>query len=233
MPRPWIVTRHDPVEEIDAGLWAVRGDVPGIAPDTGVDRRMHIVKLSDGRLAFHNAVPLDEAALAKVTAWGKPALLIVPNQFHRLDARAFREKLGLRVFAPGPVRAAVEKVVPVDGDLSMLPADPAWAVEPLEGTKSGEAVIRAGHSLIFADAVMNARPGKGLAALLFRLMGTTGKAPRISLLWKLFAMKDRAAVRAHLMRLAETPGLVRLVFSHGPHVSDDAAGALRRAAEAL
>ncbi|HYV65273.1 MAG TPA: hypothetical protein VE964_03460, partial [Myxococcales bacterium] len=107
MPRPWTVTRHDPIEKIDENLWGVNGDVPGFPPAARFHRRMHIVKLSDGRLVFHNAVPIGDAALAEIKAWGKPAILIVPHHLHAMDAHGFQAKLALQVFTAA---VSVEKV---------------------------------------------------------------------------------------------------------------------------
>jgi hypothetical protein len=234
-PRPWIVTQHDPIEKLDVNLWAVNGDVPGFPTSARFERRMHIVKLSDGRLLFHNAIPLEEAALTEVRAWGRPAVLIVPHHLHAIDARAFREKLGLRVFTS---RQAVEKVraiLDVDGTLEDLPADPALRREPLGGTKFGEAayVVQSGDraSLILCDAIFNSRPGKGVFALMFRLLGFAGAEPRVGFGYKVRAVSDKAALKRDLLRLADTPNLVRLVPSHGEIVTQDPAGALRRAAQ--
>ena len=156
MPRPWIVTRHDPIEKIDLNLWAVNGDVPSFPPEARFHRRMHIVKLGDGRLVFHNGVPLADAALAEVMAWGKPSILIVPSPLHAIDVYAFQAKLGLAVFTSRQSVEAVRKKVKVDGTLEELPADPALRCEPLAGTKFGEAVyvVRSGGraSLLFCDA---------------------------------------------------------------------------------
>ena len=234
-PRPWIVTRHDPIEKLDVNLWAVHGDVPGFPTAAGFDRRMQIVKLSDGSLVFHNAVPLDEAALAEVRAWGRPSILIVPHHLHAIDAHAFQEKLGLRVFTARPVVEKVRPIVEVDGTLEELPDDPVLRREPLQGTKFGETafVVQSGSraSLILCDAIMNSRPGKGLFSVVMRLLGFAGAEPRVALGYRLRAVSDKAALKRDLLRLAETPNLVRLVPSHGEIVSQDAAGALRRAAE--
>lgn len=43
-PRPWILTRRDPIEKLEDNLWAVQGDVPGIP----FKRRMFVIKRSDG-----------------------------------------------------------------------------------------------------------------------------------------------------------------------------------------
>jgi hypothetical protein len=125
MPRPWIVTRHDPIEKIDDNLWGVNGDVPGFPPQARFHRRMHIVKLGDGRLVFHNGVPIGDAALADVMAWGKPSILIVPSPLHAIDVYAFQAKLGLAVFTSQKAVEAVRKIVKVDGTVEELPDDPA------------------------------------------------------------------------------------------------------------
>ena len=63
-PRPWTVTRHDPLEQIDENLFAINGDVPGFPAAAAFPRRMSIVRLKDARLLFHNAIPVDDATLA-------------------------------------------------------------------------------------------------------------------------------------------------------------------------
>src|SRR4051794_8515182 len=95
-PRPWIVKPHKPIEKLEDNLWVVEGNVPG-AP---MPRRMAIIKRTDGTLLFYQAVPLEEAALAEVLAWGKPAYLIVPHNQHGMDAPAFAEKLGVGIYGP-------------------------------------------------------------------------------------------------------------------------------------
>jgi hypothetical protein len=50
---------------------------------------------------------------------------------------------------------------------------------------------------------------------------------------KLLVIKDRAAFRAHLLRLAETEGLRRMIVSHHETVQGDVAAAIRQAAATL
>jgi hypothetical protein len=236
-PRPWTVTPHHAIEELEDNLWVVAGEVPGFPKGSGFNRRMHVIKLADGQLVFHNAVPLDEAAMAKLTAWGKPSILIVPQHLHGMDAHAFREKLGLKVFAPKQMFEKVRRILPVDGALEDLPKDPALQLEPLAGTKFFEAayVVRSGPraSLVLCDAVHNSRRGSGFGGFMFRVMGFTGPEPRMPPLYKVRAVSDKEALRKDLLRLAETPGLARLLPSHGEIVTQDAAGALRKVAAAM
>jgi hypothetical protein len=87
--RPWIVTPHRQIEKLDENLWALASSLPRVT----LTRRMSMVRLADRRIVFLDAVPMDEATLAEVRAWGTPALLVVTNGFHRLDVHAFRERL--------------------------------------------------------------------------------------------------------------------------------------------
>lgn len=223
-PRPWIVTPHGPIENIDDNLWGVTGEVPGFPKGTGMQRRMCIVKLSDGRLAFHNAVPLEDAALAKVLAWGTPSLLIAPVWLHAMDAPAFANKLKLEVFSCAASVPKLRGHLPHIKPLEELPADPALSWTYLRGTRFQEPAftVHSGPraSLLFVDAWQNSRPGKGLNAALFKLFGFTGAEPRTPPFYKWRAMTNREDLKADLLRLADTPGLARLVPSHGAIVSE-------------
>jgi hypothetical protein len=225
---------HGPLEAIDENLWAVSAAVPGIP---GLDRRMCIVRRSDGGLLFYNAVPVDEPTLAAVRALGGPAQLVVPHELHALDAEAFRQRLAVRVFAPAARRDAVGERVRVDGTFEELPPDPALALEAMPGMKTAEGVlrIRSGPrvSLAVADLVTNVRHGPGLRGAIFRLVGFTGPEPRLPPPVRLRVVRDRAALRAQVERLAAIPGLTRILVSHGAVVDRDPAGALRRIAATL
>jgi hypothetical protein len=233
-PRPWTVLPHGPVEHLDENLRAVTGSLPG----NPMARRMAVVRLGDGRLVFHNAVPLDEPAMRALAAWGRPAFLVIPNRFHRLDVHAFRARHpGLAVLCPAPARRHVEKVVRVDGSLDLLPADPGLEAVPLEGTRSGEAVLlvrsQAGRAtLVFGDALMNLAHRPGAMGLLLRILGTSG-GPRVTPVFRRLVVSDRRALASHLSRLAGTPGLSRLLVSHGEDVATAAPAVLRAVAEGL
>jgi hypothetical protein len=235
--RPYLVTRHDPLEQLDDNLWAVNGDVPGFPAGVGFHRRMSIVRLSDGRLLFWNAVPVDDATLAQISALGKPAVLVLPHHLHMLDARAFRERLGLAVYTSARALAEVGARTAVDGTLETMAVDPAISPVLLPSSRLGEPalVVHSGPraSLLLCDVVTNVPDGRGLVAGIFRLLGFTGPTPRLPPIVRLRAFPDRAAVRADLERLAATPGLVRVVPSHGPVITDDPAGALRQVARSL
>ena len=67
---------------------------------------------------------------------------------------------------------------------------------------------------------------------LWTVTGSTG-GPRVTRLFRVMAVKDKAAFKADLGRLAETPGLVRIVVSHHEPIVDRPADVLRRIAESL
>lgn len=132
MARPWTVLPHGPLERLDENLLVVESALPR----GSVRRRMSVVRLSDGRLVFHNAVPLAETAMAELEAFGRAAFLVVPNRFHRLDVHAWKARHpACAVLCPPPAARAVGAVVRVDGALDALPRDPALGVETLSGSK--------------------------------------------------------------------------------------------------
>jgi hypothetical protein len=229
--RPWIVTPHGPLEKIDDNLWGLSSPVPGIKSH----RRMSIVRRGDGSLLFYNAIPMDEATLGDVRAWGRPALLVITHDQHMVDADAFRERLGLAVYCP---QATIEKVrarTVVTGSMEALPSDPAIAWDSAVGTKMNEPVmfVTSGGgtrvSIVLSDVFQNNSPGS--IPFMFRLMGFAG--PRTPPLFKLLFLKDRGTLRAAMERWAATPNLSRIVPTHGDVLDADPAAALRRAAAAL
>jgi hypothetical protein len=233
-PRPWTVLPHDPLERLEENLHVVEGWVPGIR---GLRRRMAIVRRADGGLLFFNAVPVDEPTLDRIRALGRPEMLVVPQHLHMMDAHAFRERLGVKVFAPAAGRALVEERVHVDGTFEEIPRDPGVEVRTVAGFKTGEGlvVVRSGArtSLVVADVVLNVPDGPGLAGFLFRLLGMTGPDPRLPLPIRMRVLGDRAALRAQLEELSRLPGLARIVTSHGAVVERDPAGVLGRIATSL
>jgi hypothetical protein len=233
-PRPWTVMPHGEIERLEENLWTVSSGVPGIP---GLRRRMAIVRRSDGGLLFFNGVPVDDAALAALRALGTPAFLVVPQRSHTLDVHAFRERLGVRVLAPGRDRERIAEIVQVDGAFEDLPPDPAVEVVTVAGFKTGEgmAVVRSGGrtSLLVADVVLNVPNGPGFPGFLFRVLGMTGDRPSLPIPIRLRVLRDRNALRAQLEGLARLPGLARIVPSHGAVIDRDPAGVLRRIAESL
>jgi hypothetical protein len=232
-PRPWIVTRHDPVEKLEDNLWAVQGDVPGIP----FKRRMFIIKRLDGTLMFYGmAIPLEDQLLAEVTAWGRPSILVVTHDQHMIDARPFAEKLGLKVYGPKPCEAKMRARVELAGTLEDVPPDPNVQVMPVAGAKTGEpaVVVKSDGgrrvSLLVSDVLQN-NP-KGAIGLLPRIMGFGG-GPKVVPVFRMMFLKDKVALKRQLTEWADMPGLARLVPCHGDAMTSGVAEGLRAAAATI
>jgi hypothetical protein len=229
-PRPWTVTRHDPIDKLEENLWTISGDVPGLP----FSRRMTIIKQSDGTLVFYNAIPLDDASLAEVKAWGKPSVLIVPHDGHMIDARSFAERLDLKIYGPKECAAKTKERAPMAGTLEDLPTDPSYRIEPVAGVKNGEPALFVNSpggrtNLLLSDVIMNNT--KDSIGLFPRMMGFAGAA-KIVPVFRMMFLKDKAALKAQLQKWADVPGLARLVPCHGRAIAD-APPALRSAADTL
>jgi len=219
----WTVLPHDPIERLADNLWRVQG----FMNDGKLQRQMAVARLRDGRLLIHNAIALDDAEMQALEAWGTPAVLFVPNSFHRQDALIWKQRYPkLQVVAPAGARKRIAKVVAVDAITEDAPHDDTVRLVPLAGcpgesvleVKSGDAV-----ELVFTDAILNMPRRRGPVGFALAPTGRVS-APRVAR-WML--IKDKAAFTAQLDTLAATPGLRRLMFAHGAPVSADAAGALR------
>jgi hypothetical protein len=228
----WTVHPHGRIEKLTDKVWRVVGSMPG----PPIPRTMVLVRLRDGRIVVHSAVSLDEGAMREIEAWGTLAYLFVPGIGHRLDAPAFKGRYpAMIVMCPPGAKKQVEEVLPVDRtDIVFDDPDVTWRV--LEGTagREGAMTVRSadGTSLVINDMMMNMPHISGFGGFIGRAIGFTGpiKLPPIT---RFMLVKDRAALRTDLERLAGTPDLRRIVPSHGDVVTDDPAGALRRVAATL
>lgn len=230
----WTVLPHGPIEKLSPSLWRVEAKLAGM----DMKRVMAIGKRADGTLVIHNGIALGDAEMAEIDAWGKVAAIIVPNGYHRLDAKVFADRYpDAQVLCPPGARAKVEQVVKVSGGYDTLPADAAIELQLLDGTKEREGVmiVRSGPdtSLVFNDAVFNMPHLTGFTGfMLRRVTGSTG-GPKVSRLAKWLMIADKPAFRAHLERLAKLPNLRHIVVSHHETITDDPAGTLARVAAGI
>ncbi len=231
--REWRVLPHLPIEELSDNLWRVQGSLEGMA----LKRVMTVAKLADGGLVIHNGIALADESMARLEAWGKPTWLVVPNVYHRLDAPAFKARFpDVRVLCPRGAVRKVRDVVAVDGTYEDFPAGGAVQLEPLDGVGDAEGVMVVessdGVTLVFNDLIFNMPHGKGVAGFIFRhIMASTG-GPRFSRLVRMFLVKDKAALRANLERLAELDP-IRIIVSHHRMITERPAEVLRAAIATL
>jgi hypothetical protein len=224
----WNVLPHRPIEKLSDDLWIVEGDLPhGPMP-----RTMTLVRLPDRRIIVHSAIALGERSMREIDEWGDVAFIIVPNDHHRLDPAAYRERYPkAQIVCPPGARSKIEEKVKVDAT-SLDVAGVRYAM--LDGSGDNEGYLAlANGTLVLGDIVMNLRPLRGFGGWLMNRMGFTGVVPKVVPATKKALVKDAAAMRAQLDALAKTPGLSRVIVAHGPPITTEPASALREAAAAL
>jgi hypothetical protein len=125
----------------------------------------------------------------------------------------------------------------VHGGYGDLADDGAVELQVLDGTKQreGAMIVRAGGdtSLVLNDVVFNMPHISGFAGFILRRVTASTGGPRVSRVAKWLVVADKPAFRAHLERLADLPGLARVVVSHHLTITGDPAGTLRRVAAAM
>lgn len=236
----WKVLHNDPMQQHADNLWSVEGDLPNMQ----LRRRMVIVRLRNGDLVIHNAIALDDDGMAKLEALGRPAWLIVPNGWHRIDAPRFKARYpAIQVICPKDSRERVSAVVPVDHTYDTFPQPEAdsptiWfeyfgAKKAMEGAMFARSAD--GVTVVLGDSLFNLKHMSGLFGLIYgRLMGNAG-GPKVTLIGRMFLLAGggKSAFRAWMERTADIPGLVRVIPGHGDIIAPDAAGALKAVAATL
>ena len=238
MPKPyqqWTVLPHGKLAQIDEGMLTVTGELR--MPLGNFPRRMTVVRLRDSRLVIWSAIALDEKEMATLESFGRPAFLIVPNDHHRLDAKAWKDRYPeVRVVAPKGSREKVEEVVPVDTTAPDF-GDPNVQFVTVAGTRDREAalVVRTanGTTLVLNDLVGNIRDASGISGWLLGLAGFAGKSARIPRVVKLNLVKDAKALRAQLLQWAEISPLKRILVAHGEPIESNPQQTLRDLAGSL
>ena len=238
MTRPnehWNVLPHGKLTPMDDGMLTVEGRIK--MPLMDLPRRMTVVRLHDSRLVVWSAIALDDAAMATFEAFGRPAFLVVPNDHHRLDAKAWKNRYPeLKVIAPEGARDKIANVVAVDTTSPDF-GDPGVTFVTVPGTRAHEAALvvrrERGTTLVLNDLVGNIRAASGIDGWLLRLAGFAGDDAQIPRVVKMALVKDAADLRAQLLEWAELPGLRRIIVSHGEPIESEPQRTLRDLAASL
>jgi len=222
----WTVLPHQELCKPEDNLWYIEGLLDG-----KVRRVMTIARMNDGRLVIHNGIALEDELMTEIEAFGTPAVLVVPNSFHRQDAAIYKQRYpDLQVVCPTRARKKVGKRVQVAGDLDDAPSDDAVRLQHLDGCKHKEGVLlvrsAGGVTAVFNDMLMNyAEVQKGLLGFFIAPSGTFA-VPRFA---RWFFVSDKRAFRSHLERIA-ADDLQRVIVSHGDVITEGSADRLRTAA---
>ncbi len=232
----WTVLPHGKLTRLDDNLLSVTG-VMQMPPMGDVERRMTIVRLNDGRLIVYSAIALDEAEMQELEGFGTPAFLIVPNDLHRMDIKAWKARYAaMKVIAPAGSREKIEQVVPVDAT-SVDFGDPGVRFVPVAGTGEREAALivetRGGTTLILNDIIFNLPNRPGVAGWLFKKVRLTADEPHVPLPVQLREVKDKNALASQLKHWSQLPNLARVIVSHGEILANDPARVLARIAQEL
>ena len=233
--KTWKVLPHGKLTEVDENILTVVGEIP--MPIGGLQRRMTVVRLTDGRLVIFSAISLDEDEMRALEEYGRPAFLIVPNSHHRLDAKTWKDRYpDLQVITPKGARLKVEDAVPVDATSADFGDDNVLLID-VSGTRSLEAALLVtgsnGTTLVLNDVVANIRDEKGFGGWLLRMMDFAGDEPQIPIPIKAAIVSDKAALSEQLLQWADLPSLKRILVSHGSAIETDPGGALRQLAASL
>lgn len=221
----WTVLPHEPITKHSENLWSVSGNMP-----RGNQRRMTVARRSDGKLVLHNPIALDDAEMKELEAFGKPAFLVVPNGFHRMDSQIYKQRYPeIAVLCPQGARKKVAQVVEVSGHMDEMPKDESVEMFHLRGLKEREGALRVrsngNTALVFNDVLLNMPEQGGVAGF---FMGPTGtlSVPRFA---RWMMMANGGELKAHLQELAASPGLSHVVPGHGNVIERDASATLQEA----
>jgi len=222
---------HGPIEKLADGLWQVTGSLPRMA----LPRNMLIYRMPDGDLWLHSAIALKESAMLELEKLGKPAVLVVPNRMHRMDAPAYKRRYpSLRVLCPRDARAHVETKVAIDG--AVEDELPKLGIEVLlaQGTKAAERAYRlpvAGGAVAFCDLVFNIPHQPGFGGKILRWLGSSGYFG-VTKIGRRFFVED-ATVLANWFDSVAATGPEIVTVGHGSAVVSGGAARLREAAMRL
>lgn len=184
-----------------------------------IGARMTVIRLDDGSLWLHSAIPLDAALKAELEALGPVRHVVAPNQFHHLyGAAAVAAFPGATLYTAPGLRQKV-KDLPEGPELSDTPPD-AWRRQIDQVVFGGmpkvnEVVFfhRASKTLIVTDLIFHM---KDVGHWWSRTFLTLNKAYDRFGMSSFFRsnIKEPAAARASADRIL-TFDFDRVIMSHG------------------
>ncbi|MEM7247395.1 MAG: hypothetical protein AAF533_18795 [Acidobacteriota bacterium] len=227
---------HGPLRSLAPGLHVVEGRWKR----SPLGRRMTVLETEPGRVALHASMRLDEAGTTELMGLGRPAWILVPNDFHSSEAGALAEawpdaRVLIHSGASGATRAGLPRI---DGTIAEAwPESLSGRLEATElaGLSFHESAFLhvATRTLVLTDLCFNfARDdASGLLALILRINGVLGRF-RPSRLLRFAFLKDRHALLDSLEPVLAWD-FDRVVVSHGSVLEAGGKEAFTRALEVI
>lgn len=230
----WHVAPHRPLAQLSKHVWRLEGDLER----TPIKRVMTIARRKDGGLLVHSAIAADDPTMAQIAALGPVRAILVPNGFHRLDARVYHARFpDAEIVCPRGSREAVAEVVPVARTYDQVASDGVVELQTLDGTleREGAMIVRDadGTTLVLNDLMFNMPHVGGVQGLVLRFVTGSSGPPKITRIAKMFLIADKRATRAHLEMLAKLPDLRRIIVSHHAVIDQDPGAVLAAVASTL
>jgi hypothetical protein len=228
--KEWTVLPHGKLTRLNDRILTVVGDLK--MPLLELPRRMSVVRSTTGLVIF-SAIALNEAGMAELEAFGRPAFLVVPSERHRLDAPSYlRRYPGITVVAPRAGAEKIGEVVRIDTSTPDF-GDPTVRYVEIAGDSALEVHGEDGLTLIVNDLIGDIHGESGIGGWLLRVMGFAGDDPQVPGPVKLALGKHKTEVAQQFRRWAERDDLRRIVVSHGDTIDTDPRGVLRRLAASI
>lgn len=222
---------HGALEELAPRLWRVEGGLPTLP----IPRNMIVYRREDGGLVIWSGVCLDEAGMRELDALGPVRQIVVPNRFHRMQARAYLERYPeARVLCPAACRDHVEKEVTVHGTVEdELPGSGVTlhldaGIKPFEPVY--EFALDDGVALVFCDAIFNVTRRAGLKGwFVHHVLKASGRFAT-SRIGRWFILASRPRFREFLLEQSARPDLRVVGVAHGEPITADCGTRLAQAA---
>ena len=222
---------HGNLEPLASNLWLVRGSMP-----FPLRRNMIVYRLPDGTLVLYSVVAMNEEGMKALEALGRPAVMVIPNRGHLMDAAFYTKRYpDLKVACPPQgKKKALERCGRVDGTPEDLLKPLGIKVHPVHGVRNGELALEldipGGKALITNDVIGGRDPEAGKSFLL-RLTGPpAGVRLGVARIVRWVMVHNKVDLRSWLHLMAENPALKLITASHAAPVDSDCAEALRDAA---
>jgi len=214
-------------------FWIIEGSLKN-----GLKRNMVVYKMRTGGLMLHSVVALNKEGMKQLESFGKPEVILIPNNQHTIDAGIYKKRYpDAKIISPKPMVSGLQKKgLVVEQEASEIPKDTGITSMVTPGFKQkggagvgGEMVyevqLKDGIGIIFCDIITNNVDAKGLIGVLF---GGDFKSPRL-LKWLL--VKDKSKAKQFLLDLAAKENIKAICVAHGSPITKDASEALKEAAK--